>query len=141
MTSNVRRAAGTQTFSDTLLRWLWIKRPSTAKDSEDYLAGTTLKVSCFSRTLAEGSARRQPGYLHLTHGQPITWHRSGGRSVVLSPPFALRPSQARSGHWKLACFDLDTAEGSRDLVIPKADAVLVQQALLAAAQEAGGAVG
>ncbi|MEV8524359.1 hypothetical protein AB0451_09390 [Streptomyces sp. NPDC052000] len=132
MSSTIRRAAGTQSFSDVLLRWLWIKRPSAAKDAEDYAAGTTLKVTCFSRTVAGASGRRRLGYLHLTHGQPITWHRAGSQPVVLRAPFVLTPSEARSGHWKLAAFDLNTAEGSRDLVIPKADIELVERALKSA---------
>ncbi|MCX3062226.1 hypothetical protein [Streptomyces beihaiensis] len=133
MSSNIRRAAGTQTFFDVLLRWLWIKRPSPTRDRDDFLAGTTLTVSCFSRAIAGGSACRQLGYLHLTHGQPITWHRSGRRPVVLRPPFALIPCPAKSpGRWKLASFHLDTAEGPRDLLIPKLDGPLVEQALKAA---------
>ncbi|MFE9568877.1 hypothetical protein ACFYMW_10350 [Streptomyces sp. NPDC006692] len=132
MSSKIRRAAGTQSPSDVLIRRLWIKRPSAAKDAEDYAAGTTLKVTCFSRTVAGASGRRQLGYLHLTHGQPITWHRAGSQPVLLRAPFVLTPSEVSSGHRKLAAFDLNTADGPRDLAIPKADRDPVERALKSA---------
>jgi hypothetical protein len=45
MASNIRRAAGTQTFVDVLKIWSGIKRPNPAQDLEDFAAGMTLDRS------------------------------------------------------------------------------------------------
>ncbi|WP_262412688.1 hypothetical protein [Actinacidiphila acidipaludis] len=48
----MRRAAGTETAGDVLLRWTGLRRRSAEQDRKDLDAGETLVVSAFSRTWA-----------------------------------------------------------------------------------------
>ncbi|MFG2947334.1 hypothetical protein [Streptomyces adustus] len=127
MTSNVRRAAGTQTFSDVLLRWLWIKRPTPAGDLDLFANGVTLKVTCFLRPLGQTGPISRLGTLHLTHGKPVIW-QGRGQELTLLPPLALTASAVKTGHWKLTALDLTSPSGSFTLKMPKLDVTLVRHA-------------
>ncbi|MFH9353186.1 hypothetical protein [Kitasatospora sp. NPDC017646] len=142
MTSNVRRAAGTKTFSDALLSLVGIRRASTAKDLADLQAGTTLQVFCSSSTLGTvkmlsvGKGRTVPhmaaGDLYLTADQ-VSWrNRRTGESVTLRGPFALSPSERKTPHPKMDRLDLVAGDEQHVIVIPKADIALVTQVLGAA---------
>ncbi|MFJ7250331.1 hypothetical protein ACIQWA_37630 [Kitasatospora sp. NPDC098652] len=146
MTTDIRRAAGTRTFSDVLLSMVGLRRPSTEKDLADLRAGTTLQVACSSPTL--GTVRMLPvgkgrtvahtasGYLHLTAGSVAWRNRRTGEDVALRGPFGLSASEQRTPHPKMARFDL-VADGAQHVIlIPKADVPLVTQVL-----EAVGAAG
>lgn len=127
MASNVRRAAGTQTFVDVLKVWSGNKRPSPAKDLEDFAAGMTLEVSCFSRPLGE-TARSHLGTLSLTRGEPVTWRRRRQDPVTLRGPLTLKDSAERPKAPQLTAFDLVTASGSLSVQIPTLDVELVEHA-------------
>ena len=129
MASNVRRAAGTQTFVDVLKVWSGKKRPSPAQDLEDFAAGMTLEVSCFSRSLEEPAARSHLGTLSLTRGRPVTWRRRGKGAVTLRAPVSLRDSAGKANAPQLMAFDLVTASGSFSVQIPALDVELVKHAL------------
>ncbi|MDT5283299.1 MAG: hypothetical protein QOJ56_5012 [Mycobacterium sp.] len=132
MATNARRAAGTQTFFDVLKIWSGIKRPNPAQDLDDFAAGRTLEVSCFSRQLGEPGARSRLGTLCLTQGKPVTWRRWRGKdAVILRPPLTLADSAEEAGRPQLTAFDLVTASGSFSVQIPKLDVDLVKHALAA----------
>ena len=114
MATNVRRAAGSQTFFDVL---------------DDFAAGRTLEVSCFSRQLGEAGARSQLGTLCLTRGAPVTSRRRGEEAVILRPPLTLADSAEKARQPQLTAFDLVTASGSFSVQIPKLDVDLVKHAL------------
>jgi hypothetical protein len=129
MASNIRRAAGTQTFFDVLKIWSGIKRRNPAQDLDDFAAGVTLEVSCFSRPLGDTAARSQLGTLYLTQGKPVTWQRSGREAVTLRPPLTLADSGDKARQSTLAAFNLLSASGSFSVQIPKLDIELVKHAL------------
>ena len=131
MATNVHRAAGTQTFFDVLKIWSGIKRPNPAQDLDDFAAGRTLEVSCFSRQLGEPGARSQLGTLCLTKGKPVTWRRRGKEAVIRRPPMTLADSAEKARQPQLTAFDLVTASGSFSVQIPKLDVDLVKHALAA----------
>ena len=129
MASNIRRAAGTQTFVDVLKIWSGIKRPNPAQDLEDFAAGMTLEVSCFSRPVEEPAARSHLGALSLTRGRPVTWRRRGKDAVTLRAPLTLQDCAGKANAPQLSAFDLVTASGSFSVQIPALDVELVKHAL------------
>ncbi|MER7582592.1 hypothetical protein [Kitasatospora sp. NPDC097691] len=142
MTTEIRRAAGTRTLSDTLLSMFGIRRLSTEKDLADLRAGTTLQVFCSSPTLGTvkmlsiGKGRTIPhaaaGHLYLT-ADTVTWRNQRTReNVVLRGPFRLSPSEQKTPHPKMARLDLAAGDEQHVIVIPKADVSLVTQVLEAA---------
>ncbi len=141
MTTKIRRAAGTQTFSDLLLSALRLRRRTSETDLAELRAGGTLQVSCFSTTLGTvklmpvGKGRTIPrlnvGDLQLSTGQALWRNRRTAETVALRGPFDLTPSETRSGHWKIARYDLLTADGPHTISIPKVDVPLVTQVLAA----------
>ena len=133
MTSNSRRAAGTQTFVDVLKVWAGVKRPSPAQDLEDFAAGMTLEVSCFSRPLGEPAARSHLGTLSLTRGKPVTWRRRGEDAVTLRGPLTLKEPAEKAKAPRLTAFNLVTASGSFSVQIPSLDVELVEHAFAAQA--------
>ncbi|NEC91764.1 hypothetical protein [Streptomyces sp. SID12501] len=46
-----RRAAGTQTMLDVLLRWTWIRRRTPAQDIVDFENGQVLRVMGFTKNI------------------------------------------------------------------------------------------
>ncbi|MFE7587900.1 hypothetical protein ACFU6K_00765 [Kitasatospora sp. NPDC057512] len=142
MTTDIRRAAGTRTISDTLLSMFGIRRPSTDKDLADLQAGTTLQVFCSSPTLGTvkmlsiGKGRTIPhaasGHLYLA-ADTVTWrNQRTDENVTLQGPFRLSPSEQKTPHPKMARFDLAAGNEQHVIVIPKADVALVTQVLEAA---------
>ncbi len=129
MTSDRRRAAGTQTFTDVLKIWSGLKQPSVAADINDFAAGTTLEVSCFLRPLEEPKARSQLGVLRLTRGEPVTWLRRGKDAITFQPPLTVEDSTEKAKGPKFGAFTLITASGSFSAQIPLLDAELVGHAL------------
>jgi hypothetical protein len=128
MTSNTRRAAGTQTFFDVLKTWSGRKRPNPAQDLADFAAGMTLQVSCFTRPLGEPKARFRLGTLHLTRGEPVTW-RKGKDLVTHRPPLTLADSADEARQPQLAAFTLVSGSGSFSVEIPTLDVELVKHAI------------
>lgn len=135
-----RRAAGTQTGLDVLLRWMWIRRRTSAQDIEDFRNGKPILVVGFSQTIGgevlvsvgkgKKIARLRQGYLRLAGGDaPIWTDRRGGRSARLQSPFSLRsvPKKVRLAP-KFEGYELVTSQGVFDLAVPKKDAALVQYA-------------
>ncbi|WP_051826754.1 hypothetical protein [Kitasatospora aureofaciens] len=142
MTTDIRRAAGTRTLSDTLLSMFGIRRLSTEKDLADLQAGTTLQVFCSSPTLGTvkmlpiGKGRTIPhaasGHLYLA-ADTVTWrNQRTDENVTLQGPFRLSPSEQKTPHPKMARFDLVAGNEQHVIVIPKADIALVTQVLEAA---------
>lgn len=139
-TMAARRSAGTETGLDALLRWTWIRRRTPAQDIEDFKNGQPLQVVGYTQTIGGAAmvwvgrgksiARLRSGLLLLTVGEEPVWSdRRGSRSATLRPPIGIRPTgekvpMAR----KFEKYEVVTAEGTYDLMIPKKDAELVQYA-------------
>ncbi|MFI6546309.1 hypothetical protein ACIBO9_23990 [Streptomyces prunicolor] len=136
-----RRAAGTQTLLDVLLRWTWIRRRTPAQDIADFDSGQPLRVVGFTQTIGgtvkvpvgkgKQVARSRQGYLRLAAGEAPVWSDArGGRSATLQAPFRLKPA---AGKVRLAPkferYELVTGAGTYDLAVPKQDAELLRHAL------------
>jgi hypothetical protein len=141
-TSAARRAAGTQTALDVLLRWTWIRRRTPAQDIADYENGQTLRVVGFTKNIGgvvtssvgkgKSIARLRQGYLRLALGEMPVWSdRRGERTASLHPPFQLKPAAGKApmAH-KFDRYELVTADGTYDLVVPKMDGELIRHVLL-----------
>jgi hypothetical protein len=148
MENNARRAAGTMTFVDALLRWAFVRRRSAEGDRADLDAGQTLIVAAFSKSLGGEAmipagkgrqiARLKAGYLHLAPGQAPVWgERTGARqSTALVAPLSLRGEGERvPAARKFRRFELVTGQGTFDLAVPLADVALVTYALSTAKAE------
>ncbi|MGQ4479319.1 hypothetical protein [Streptomyces sp. SAS_276] len=137
----VRRAAGTQTMLDVLLRWAWIRRRTSARDIADFDSGQPLRVVGFTQSIGgtvkvsvgkgRQVARLRQGYLRLAVGEAPVWSDArGGRSATLQAPFRLKPA---GGKVRLAPkferYELVTGAGTYDLAVPKTDGKLVRHAL------------
>jgi hypothetical protein len=134
MSSNSRRAAGTQTFTDVLKVWSGIKKPNPAHDVADFSAGVTLEVSCFLRPLSEPKARLLQGSLNLTLGEPVTWQRWRSKDVVtLDPPLTLADCDEKAAQPQVSWYTLVSASGSFRVRIPILDVELVRYAFAAEA--------
>jgi hypothetical protein len=133
MTSgDIRRAAGTQTFTDILKSWMGIKQVSPAQDYADFAAGVTLKVACFLRPLAAASAQHRQGGLYLTAGEAITWRPwRGKQSITVTPPLALTDSAEKPRQFNMRAFILVSGSGAFSVQIPMIDVPLVQRAFAA----------
>ena len=138
----MRRAAGTTTFADVVLRLILVRRRSPEKDIRDLDAGETLVVAAFSKTvggerlISAGKGRRIPllkrGDLRLAADRPPEWvQRTGGRlTTELVPPFTLRgEGEKMRGGPKFRRFELVTGDGTYDLAVPLRDVELVRHAL------------
>lgn len=140
-TLQARRAAGTQTLLDVLLRWTWIRRRTPAQDIEDYDNGRTLQVVGFTknlggvvtRSIGQGRSidRLRQGYLRLTPGQAPVWSdRRGDRTATLNPPFQLKPAAGKAPMArKFDRYELTTADGTYDLMVPRTDGELLRHVL------------
>ncbi|MDH6121048.1 hypothetical protein ABH930_005088 [Kitasatospora sp. GAS204A] len=139
MTTKIRRAGGTRTFSDVILAALRIRRFTTEQDLADLAAGTTLQVTCLSSTLGTvrllkiGKGRTipqtAPGSLYLAADQ-ISWqNRRTKETATVCGPFSLTRSDKKAGHPKLARFDLLAAGEQHVIIIPKADVPLITRVL------------
>ena len=139
-TPAVRRAAGTQTVLDVLLRWTWIRRRTPTQDIEDYENGRTLRVVGFTkniggvdtRSIGRGRSidRLRQGYLRLALGDPPVWSdRRGDRTATLHPPFRLKPATAKAPLRKFDRYELVAADGTYDLMVPKLDGELIRHVL------------
>jgi hypothetical protein len=148
MASKARRAAGTMTFVDVLLRWAFVRRRSAEGDRADLDAGHTLIVAAYSKSMGGEAmvpagkgrqiARLKAGYLHLAAGRVPLWvERTGARqSTALVPPFSLRGEGERvPAARKFRRFKLVTGQGMFDLAVPLADVELVKYALSMAKAE------
>jgi hypothetical protein len=124
---------------DVLLRWSWIRRRTPEQDIEDFSDGQTFEVSALTKTL--GTPRlglkvkgqrlhlAKFGYLSLAKGEAPVWRdrRSKERATV-SVPCALI-GEGKKGPAQFVQFDLRTAEGMHQLIIPKGDVAFVRFAL------------
>lgn len=133
-----RRAAGTLTGVDVLLRWTWIRRRSSAQDIEDFENGQALLVAGFTKSIGgaamssvgkgEQIARLRSGQLRLALGEEPVWtDRRGDRTASLRPPFSLKPTGVKLPLGpKFERYELVTADGTFDLALPKKDRELVR---------------
>jgi hypothetical protein len=96
MTSIVRRASGTRSPVDVLLRATWIRRRTTADDVRDYEDGVTLKVTCLLRK-ADAGAKGVPinGSLFMKKGDKVAWRpfADGAGLVAPGPLTVTAPAQ------------------------------------------------
>ncbi|MGW0578689.1 hypothetical protein ACWD25_22600 [Streptomyces sp. NPDC002920] len=133
-----RRAAGTETATDVLLRWTRIRRRTPAQDIQDFRGGLPLKVVGYTRSIGGAAmvpvgggrriARLRMGYLRLAFGEAPVWSdRRGNRSASLRSPFRLEPrsEKVRMGP-KFERYELVTADGTYDLAVPRKDGELVR---------------
>lgn len=146
MGTTKRRAAGTQTMTDVLLRWTWIRRRSPEGDRRDFEAGQTLVVRAMSKSIGgeipmsigrgRQVTRPKPGDLHLCADRPPTFVLlRGGAATALPAPLELRGEGERIPlAVKFRRFTLISGDTTHDLVIPAADADLVRHALAAASR-------
>ena len=127
MTSSVRRASGTRSPSDVLMRAIGVNRRTSADDLEDYRKGVALKVTCLIRTAgADQQGVPINGSLYLRQGEEIAWHPNND-NVGRGFPGPLRVtgrSESRFGPY--AAFELSTGSGPVTAFIPKADVPLVK---------------
>jgi hypothetical protein len=133
-----RRAAGTLTGVDVLLRWTGIRRRTSAQDIEDFENGQALLVAGFTKSIGgaamssvgkgEQIARLRSGQLRLTLGEEPVWtDRRGDRTASLRPPFSLKPTGVKLPLGpKFERYELVTADGTFDLALPKKDRELVR---------------
>jgi hypothetical protein len=140
MAGRARRAAGTETGFEVLLRWSGIRRRRPEKDIADFDAGVTLKVIGLTRTLGRPKVRSvgkgrtitvlRSGMLALTAGQEPVWSdRVGKGTATLRGPLALLGDGDRMPVTrKFALFQLTTADGTFDLAVPKKDVALIRHA-------------
>jgi len=136
-----RRAAGTVTAADALLRWTGIRRRTPEKDIEDFRDGQPLEVVGFTRdiggavmvSVGKGKriARLRQGYLRLARGEAPVWRdRRGERTASLMPPFKLELKAEKVPMApKFERYELATADGVFDIALPKKDVGLVRHAL------------
>lgn len=132
-----RRAAGTLTGVDVLLRWTWIRRRTSAQDIEDFENGQPLLVAGFTKSIGGAAmssvgkgkqiARLRSGQLRLAVGEEPVWtDRRGDRTASLRPPFSLKPTGVKLPLGpKFERYELVTADGTFDLALPKKDGELV----------------
>lgn len=138
----MRRAAGTETTLDVLLRWVWMRRRSAEGDRADLDAGETLLVAGFSKSLGGerlvgiGKGRKiavtRRGQLRLTAGESPVWAELTGerRRIALVPPFALEGEGEKvPGGTKFRRYKLVAGDGTYDLAVPVKDVELVRYAL------------
>lgn len=133
-----RRAAGTETTLDVLLRWAWIRRGTPARDIEDFRNGQPLQVVGFTKSIGGAAmvsvgrgkqiARLRQGYLRLAVGEEMVWSdRRGDRSATLKAPFRLKLTDEKVPMApKFERYELVTADGTYDLAVPKKDGELVR---------------
>ncbi|WP_405993298.1 hypothetical protein [Streptomyces sp. NBC_00986] len=133
-----RRAAGTLTGVDVLLRWMWIRRRTSAQDIEDFENGQALLVAGFTKSIGGAAvssvgkgkqiARLRSGQLRLAPGEEPVWtDRRGDRTASLRPPFSLKPTGVKLPLGpKFERYELVTADGTFDLALPKKDRELVR---------------
>ncbi|MFG2373643.1 hypothetical protein ACGFY9_19485 [Streptomyces sp. NPDC048504] len=133
-----RRAAGTLTGVDVLLRWTWIRRRTSAQDIEDFENGQALLVAGFTKSIGGAAmssvgkgkqiARLRSGQLRLAVGEEPVWNdRRGDRTASLRPPFSLKPTGVKLALGpKFERYELVTADGTFDLALPKKDGELVR---------------
>ena len=140
-TPAARRAAGTRTALDVLLRWTWIRRRTPAQDIEDYENGRTLQVVGFTRNIGgvdtrsigggRSMDRLRQGHLWLALGQAPVWSdRRGDRTATLNAPFQLKPAAAKAPMARrFDRYELVAADGTYDLVVTKLDGELIRHVL------------
>lgn len=133
-----RRAAGTQTMLDVLLRWTWIRRRTPARDIADFENGQVLRVVGFTKNIGgtvtrsvgngRSIARLRQGNLRLALGEAPVWSdRRGDRTATLHPPFRLKLTDAKVPMArKFDRYELVTADGRYDLAVPKLDGELIR---------------
>lgn len=136
-----RRAAGTLTGVDVLLRWAWIRRRTSAQDIEDFKNGQALLVAGFTKSIGgavmasvgkgKQIARLRSGQLRFAVGEDPVWSdRRGDRFASLRPPFSLKPTDVKLPLGpKFERYELVTADGTFDLALPKKDRELVRYVL------------
>jgi hypothetical protein len=146
MGTTKRRAAGTQTAIDVLLRWTWIRRRSPEGDLRDFEAGQTLVVRALSKSIGGESmtnlgrgrqvARPKAGDLYLCADEPPTFvPLRGGSATSLAAPLELRGEGERIPlAVKFRSFTLISGDVEHHLVIPAVDVALVRHALAAASR-------
>lgn len=135
-----RRAAGTQTTLDVLLRWTWIRRRTPTQDIEDFENGQVLRVVGFTKNIggevthSVGNGRRiarlRQGYLRLAVGEAPVWSdRRGDRTATLRPPFRLKLTAGKVPMArKFDRYELVAADETYDLMVPKMDGELIRHA-------------
>lgn len=136
-----RRASGTRTMLDVLLRWSWIRRRTPEGDIEDFGDGQTIEVMALTKSLGaprlgakvKGQRLRmsEQGFLSLTAGSaPVRQDRRSKETVTVSLPCALvgdgKKLPPRFAEFE---FELETGEGTHQLIIPRADVAFVRFAL------------
>jgi hypothetical protein len=143
MTTGTRRASGTKNATDLLLSLTFLRRRTPQQDAADLANGQTFEMASMSKTLG-GEApislgggkkvlRLKSGRLVVARNRPLVWRdRQSGSEMVLNGPFtftALDKKVAMSN--KMAYFELTSAEGTHELILPKVDAPLVELAIAA----------
>jgi hypothetical protein len=134
-----RRASGTRTMLDVLLRWSWIRRRTPEGDIEDFGNGQTIEVVAMTKSLGaprlgvkvKGQRLHMPkqGLLSLTAGSAPVWQdRRSKETVTVSVPCAL-VGDGKKIPPRFAEFELETGEGTHQLIIPRADVAFVRFAL------------
>ncbi|MFF1739195.1 hypothetical protein [Streptomyces mirabilis] len=143
-TPAARRAAGTPTMLDVLLRRTWIRRRTPAQDIEDFENGQALRVVGFTKNIGGEAthsvgkgrtlARLRRGHLRLAVGEvPVCSDRRGARTATLRPPFRLKPTAGKAPMApKFDRYELVTADGTYDLMVPKLDGELIRHVLASA---------
>ncbi|WP_405589930.1 hypothetical protein [Streptomyces sp. NBC_01190] len=130
----MRRAAGTRSALQVWLSWIGIQRRSPEGDCADLDAGETLIVAAHSKSIGgQSTPRTMIGALHLTAGRAPLWGRGQigtKQRVTLAPPLSLEGEGEKVPLMrKFRRYILVTGDGSYDVALPEADAVLVRHAL------------
>ncbi|MFJ4805062.1 MULTISPECIES: hypothetical protein [Streptomyces] len=136
---SARRSAGTETAVDVLLRWARIRRRSSAQDIADFRGGQPLQIVGFTKSIGgavmtsigrgKKIARTRSGFLRCAPGEMPVWTDRTGekKSVLLRPPFALEPVDDKVPMAsKFERYELSTADGTYDVIVPKKDAELMR---------------
>jgi hypothetical protein len=132
MTSDTRRASGTRSPADVLLRAIGLRRRTPANDLNDLASGVTFKVTCLIRT-SDAGPKSLPinGSIYLSEQSEPEWrpyNERGGHSFP-GPLRVTGPSESRRAQF--AAFQLSTAVGIVTAFIPKSDVPLVKQVMQA----------
>lgn len=140
-TRAARRAAGTQTFTDVLLAWTFIRRRTPEQDAADLLQGQVFEVTALSKSIGRavmsnvGKGRQvqhlKVGALFVAQGKPLVWReRRTGEETVLNGPFTLTQLDKKVPlNRRLAYYELTAVEGSYEIALPQRDAPLVRIAI------------
>ncbi len=143
MTTASRRASGSWNAVDLLLKLTFIRRRTPQQDAVDLANGQAFEVFSMSKHLG-GEApisvgggkqilRLKAGRLIVARNRPLIWRdKQGLTEAVLNGPFTLTALDKKVPlSNRMGLFELTSAEGTHEMILPKADAPLVELAIAA----------